>query len=786
MTAKEKNDPAWTVMVYMVAGDDAELDGYAVSDLQEMQQAKFGTDVQVLVQIQRHWPDLPQRYVIAPNCATLVQSTVGGKPPAADAVLDEKARATAALEAKKADMGTKEALTDFLAWARTQARPGKDEKYCLVLWGHNYGLGFGRDHNDPLRLEELEKGLASLRDAREGKPPLELLGANACAMSYAEAAFQLRDVVKHMVASQIAVPFAGWPYTAILGSLKGDTTSEQFGRLVISRYADHFRTSPAGHQVSMTLLDLEQAEQLRELLDALSDAMIAALDTQNPTATDRLRHIRAAFLSTAAGDERPLIDARDLCAKIVALCEDLEKIEGSIDADHDTADFRSPLATGAWTALKKAAGNLQVVLDRRGPRAGETMGASVKWPRQVAADGPNPEENAPPLMTPPAPLIVDYVKHAELAGLNGLGIYAPFVTDDSDLKRLGLDDDAKKGRDTYQELALVKDTDWPSLVYDRLRVALPDEVLAGVEGSGATSREERAVAAQMLASIDSVFDTLDRRIAATLQRLDPDGASGAGSDKAAGLGRFSMLKLIDSGNSSANGSEPGGASLSQRPPTVVQDPSTSVRAAVDALVGLESMLAEVERVVRRTVTNGTFGLGPGTLRTGLNKRDLGALNKRDLGALNKRDLGALNKRDLGGFNKRDLGGLNKRDLGVGVGYDSSPAAVMQQLFLEVGLALKDLEAATGEVERAVAAAVGNSVTVDGFTPKEAREQLDEQVEIAFDGLAESSIDARRTLRRVLADPLYGFGPGPKGIGVEDRRELARASGLRYPELRLLT
>ena len=32
--------------------------------------------------------------------------------------------------------------------------------YMLVLWGHTFGLGFGRDHNQPLTIRELRGALA--------------------------------------------------------------------------------------------------------------------------------------------------------------------------------------------------------------------------------------------------------------------------------------------------------------------------------------------------------------------------------------------------------------------------------------------------------------------------------------------------------------------------------------------------------------------------------------------------------------------------------------------------
>ena len=66
----------WTVMVYMAAGDDAELDAHAVSDLQEMERAGVGPDINVVVQIDRFWPALGQRYRISRDGTELVEGTV--------------------------------------------------------------------------------------------------------------------------------------------------------------------------------------------------------------------------------------------------------------------------------------------------------------------------------------------------------------------------------------------------------------------------------------------------------------------------------------------------------------------------------------------------------------------------------------------------------------------------------------------------------------------------------------------------------------------------------------
>jgi hypothetical protein len=176
----------WTVMVYMVAGDSAEMDDYAVRDLREMERGA-NEHVHVAVQIKRHWPDIPQRFVIADRGAS------------------RKAPLHSVATAKNVDMGDGETLTNFLEWALHECPA---HHYMLVLWGHAYGLGFGRDHGDPLQLRELVKALSAFRKKRNelerkksgGSPRkrangreeddttgrngiLDILGTNACAMS---------------------------------------------------------------------------------------------------------------------------------------------------------------------------------------------------------------------------------------------------------------------------------------------------------------------------------------------------------------------------------------------------------------------------------------------------------------------------------------------------------------------------------------------------------------------------------------------------------------------------
>ena len=99
----------WTVMVYMAAGDDAGLDANAVSDLQEMERAGVGRDINVVVQFDRYWPALGQRYRIAKGRTELIEGNVSDPPPRQDSTKAPAAPAAA----RGLDMGSGRTLEDY-------------------------------------------------------------------------------------------------------------------------------------------------------------------------------------------------------------------------------------------------------------------------------------------------------------------------------------------------------------------------------------------------------------------------------------------------------------------------------------------------------------------------------------------------------------------------------------------------------------------------------------------------------------------------------------------------
>jgi hypothetical protein len=743
----------WTVMVYMAAGDDAQLDGHAVNDLQEMERAAVGPDIDVVVQIDRYWPARGQRYRIGTNGAELLDANVV-TPSSPERPTRSSPEARAAV--RSLNMGSGATLKAFFDWV-LEHHPA--ERYALVLWGHAYGLGFGRDHGDPMKLTELRDAIAHFatrpdRDKQVSRR-LNLLGANACAMSYIEAACELSDHVDFIAASQVGVPFTGWPYHEILGGLTGRMTTEAFGRLIVDRYLAQFGSSSEGQRRAMSLLRLEHAAALAGPFAELAKAVQATVCSTGATATASAAraHVRAAFLATAAGDVRPLLDLYDLCEELIGVSLDLKALGADASLD----------------ALASAARKVQTEI--------------------------NPLKDHPMVFIGPT---------AGAEGLHGIGVFAPFVTAEGDLKRLGLSDGVPEGRAEYEQLSLVRGTVWPSLVFDSLRSEIPSDVLNAIDGSGASSRSDRAAVAQMLVSVDSVFDVLDRRIAATAAKVlaaMPDRMTAEerlAARRPEAVAPLGMLQLLResalekalappavpaalSATAGASQAQPSsGSSQSSAQAAQVASPG-SIADAASAFRSFEATLADTEATLRRTLTNGTFGLGP-AMGAGHDKADLGVgHDKADLGAgHDKADLGA-------GHDKADLGvGHDKADLGPPASVqEPSASTVTMNLFGQVARAMQAIERATSEAETVAALGLIGSAPTPALEPLVNGAKTYGRVERAFRTLAESSTEARRTLRRVVSHPAYGFGPGNAGLDAEARRALARASGLSSATLTLL-
>jgi hypothetical protein len=748
----ESSDPKpWTVMLYMAASRDEQTEAAAIRDLKELE--KIGTTDQcnVIVQIDRRWPGYSERYCVRKGSSELR----GSFPPAGNlraflktgdlAGLGEiyapenaeglhkllgvegnelerclRDRDPDALH-KAFSTGNPFVLREFVRWARAEFHA---KHYLLVMWGHAFGLGFGRDHGDPLAMPELAKALdPTLLSVPSGQKAVDIVGANACAMSYAEAAYELKDVAHFIVAPEIAMPFAGWPYEAILSAIKSDPdiSPEGLGKEIIKLFMESYKNAFEPRSVSLTLLNLEHAHELRPLLKDVVDALNAVITTNG--VRDQIAN---AFLDTAYGEVRPLIDLFDLCDRLMEM---------------DSTD-----ALGVATAAKK----LRTFLDRK--------------------DG---------LILEPKP-----EQPAELEGLRGLGIFAPSVTGAAQLTRLEL------SKQKYKELSLVKEeeTGWADLVYDDLNDALEplnNAVAEFVNGTGAVTREDRTGVAQLLLSVLRSFARLESTVTASQKAVlgvlngnngaKPLGGIGTAAERQSHKEPESRsvfgppyLRLASGFSQQFSSTADTPSATPRGKSRAVKPPNAKLMKAVLPLANIEDAVANFERTAKKVLTHSRLGLG-GT------KPDMGG-TKPDMGAT-KPDMGGT-KPDMGGT-KPDMGLSSGLELGE---FDNGVTG----LFRQVVSSLQRLEEAVRKLERDVQLALISSPT-NGVNASELEDfelRLRKQLKGSFRELTDVAVNAKLTLGAALRHPSEGLGPA-EGLGADERQQLAIFGGLSSRNLQLL-
>jgi Clostripain family len=302
------NPPApvpWTVMVFMAA--DANLEPHAAIDLAEMAKVDVrdkvhGRDkVKVVVQIVRS-SRRPERFLIQKGHCVACPGVSPSKAKNHHA-MPGAGRTHETLRASSRNTGRPEVLTDFLEWAH-ENHPA--EHYLLILWGHFIGVGFAPRDNDALLLSELAGVLAGFKQ-RTGRN-LDILGGDTCSMAFAEAAYELKDSVDYMVASELPVQFQGWKYDEVLNAIvnhPGTISPLEFGQAIVNSYIDSYKPP----SVSMTMLNLKEAEGLSKVFTGLVQAVKKA-------PSEDLLKILPAFEGTAHAKIRSLIDLRDLCTQL--------------------------------------------------------------------------------------------------------------------------------------------------------------------------------------------------------------------------------------------------------------------------------------------------------------------------------------------------------------------------------------------------------------------------------------------------------------------------------------
>ena len=112
----------------------------------------------------------------------------------------------------------------------------------------------------------------------------DLLGMDACLMSNIEVAYQVRNHVRYIVASEENEPADGWPYDRILGRITDNPEMEaaELARSIVSDYVDWYRDRDTTDDITQAALDLSKLDSLTAPLDDFAGSLAADMSNSYP------------------------------------------------------------------------------------------------------------------------------------------------------------------------------------------------------------------------------------------------------------------------------------------------------------------------------------------------------------------------------------------------------------------------------------------------------------------------------------------------------------------------
>ncbi|MBI4882139.1 MAG: helix-hairpin-helix domain-containing protein, partial [Planctomycetes bacterium] len=359
----------WTVMVYLDAANNLEPMG--IKDLNEMEKVGSTRDVNIVVEMVRYQgreekprvndayfhnpytererefyiglsnePGTERYYVLKDDDMTLVQS-----------VLKNNAGET--------DAGRPEHLTNFGRWA-VEHYPA--DHYALVIWDHGAGwTGVSYDDNTRhgLDLPDVRTALEGITAALapDGKQRIDILDFDACLMATLEVAYELKDTVDFLLASQESEPGDGMPYDDYLEWLVTypEAPPVSFAKAMVDRYVRSY--APRGSQAfgdwsgfgeTKSALRLAKAGEMKTAVEEVAALLLKRED------------LLGAATEEVLGDARRfgrLVDIQDFFTKLA----EREKADLELKAAVEKANDLIGYPTTSYKLVN------EVIIKRRSP-----------------------------------------------------------------------------------------------------------------------------------------------------------------------------------------------------------------------------------------------------------------------------------------------------------------------------------------------------------------------------------------------------------------------------------
>jgi hypothetical protein len=307
----------WTLMIFMGASDG--VPGFA--DLSQLAKAALRQMKEVVAGFK---PDSKENHYV--NTFVQVQSNDTGYRHHLE---NENDGGPVRKELSAAANGS--ALTHFIEWAiDTTRKDSKDfhDRLMLVIWGHAYEFTIDpvktRTGIDSIDFAEVTMVFKNLQDRLKERysptlfdPKLDIIGFDSCDLATIEISWQIHEFAHYSLASQIDEPLPGWPYGDILKTMKKAVdrpmTSSDLGTYIVRQYCGKYagKSEDKNTAVSLTLLNLDRAEEVYTATQALAERLVEA--SQDPDEVALAVHL---FFRSQIWEGRPFVDVADLCLNL--------------------------------------------------------------------------------------------------------------------------------------------------------------------------------------------------------------------------------------------------------------------------------------------------------------------------------------------------------------------------------------------------------------------------------------------------------------------------------------
>ena len=253
LSCSKVDESDWTILVYMAADADIALNFAALNDLEDIMQAEFSDNINVIVQVDyaaSNSPPATYRYHVYPGLTEQI-SYLG-----------------------EIDSGDENELTSFANWGFDNY---PSEKQALIIWSHGNGWypffckDVEADNDINIPDGEFRRGIKNINEH------LEILILDACNMQTVEVAAEILNYADYIIASEGGVNSAGFPYAEVLSIWEEQTNTESISLEIGSQY-HRFYSEQGIYPFSCSVL---KTSEFSQLIDNLTEFTAVYSDSAN-------------------------------------------------------------------------------------------------------------------------------------------------------------------------------------------------------------------------------------------------------------------------------------------------------------------------------------------------------------------------------------------------------------------------------------------------------------------------------------------------------------------------